>query len=41
MGLHGSRQGEKERQCNEMDFSFLFLIHFIMSCFIGLDTVSI
>ena len=29
MGLHGSRQGEKERQGNEMDFSFFLLIHFI------------
>lgn len=31
MGLHGSRQGEKERQGNEMDFSFFLLIHFIFS----------
>jgi len=30
MGLHGSRQGEKERQGNEMDFSFFFLIHFTL-----------
>ena len=31
MGLHGSRQGEKERQSYYMDISFLLLIHFIYS----------